>query len=66
MSQNSILELEFKTGTGLGNRANIGIIVLRTDQTLEHEFANLIKFGRCRALSFTHFQRNGSNEGKPG
>ncbi|RTZ77916.1 MAG: hypothetical protein DSY98_08165, partial [SAR324 cluster bacterium] len=42
MSQNSILELEFKTDTGLGNRANIGIIVLRTDQTLEHEFANLL------------------------
>jgi len=40
MSQNSILELEFKTDTGLGNRANIGIIVLRTDQTLEHEFSN--------------------------
>ena len=49
MSQNSILELEFKTDTGLGNRANIGIIVLRTDQTLEHEFANLL-IGRasCR------------------
>ena len=42
MSQNSILELEFKTDTGLGNRANIGIIVLRTDQTLEHEFSNLL------------------------
>ncbi len=65
MSQNSILELEFKTDTGLGNRANIGIIVLRTDQTLEHEFS-IIKFGRCRALSFAYSQRNGSNEGKPG
>ena len=42
MSLNSILELEFKTDTGLGKRANIGIIVLKTDQTLEHEFANLL------------------------
>jgi len=61
MSQNSILELEFKTDTGLGNRANIGIIVLRTDQTLEHEFANLLDLA-----GVAYSQRNGSNEGKSG
>ena len=44
MNQNSIIELEFKTDSGLGSRATIGIIVLRTDQTLEHEFANLLNF----------------------
>ena len=44
MNQNRIIELEFKTDSGLGSRATIGIIVLRTDQTLEHEFANLLNF----------------------
>ena len=44
MSQKNILELDFKTDTGLGNRAKIGIIVLRTDQTLEYEFRNLLNF----------------------
>ena len=44
MIQKNILELEFKTDSGLGHWAKIGIIVLQTDQTLEHEFRNLLNF----------------------
>ena len=33
--------LEFETDTGLGGRARIGLIVLQTDQTIEHEFSQI-------------------------
>lgn len=33
--------LEFDTDSGLGHRARIGLIVLQTDQTIEHELARL-------------------------
>ncbi len=39
-----ILKLKFKTDGGLGSRANIGIIVLGSDQTLELEFRKLLDF----------------------
>ena len=39
---NQIIELVHTTDSGLGKRANIGIIVLRTDQTLEYEFRTLL------------------------
>ena len=44
MIQKNISKLKFKTDTGLGKRAKIGIIVLQTDQTLEHEFRKLLNF----------------------
>ena len=44
ISENNILELQFKTDIGLGERANIGVIVLSSDQTLEHEFRTLLDF----------------------
>lgn len=34
--------LDFETDAGLGQKARIGLIVLQTDQTIEHEFARLI------------------------
>ena len=34
--------LEFQTDGGLGTRARLGLIVLQTDQTIEHEFARII------------------------
>lgn len=34
--------LTFQTDCGLGARARLGLIVLQTDQTIEHEFAKLI------------------------
>jgi len=41
-----ILEtLGFSTDAGLGAKARIGLIVLRTDQTIEHEFAQLLPQG---------------------
>ncbi|MBS1254719.1 MAG: Maleate isomerase [Deltaproteobacteria bacterium] len=40
----SIQKLEYKTDNGLGSRANIGIIVLSSDQTLELEFRTLLDF----------------------
>jgi maleate isomerase len=41
-SNESFLDLgafPFETDEGIGSRANIGLIVLATDQTIEHEFA---------------------------
>ncbi len=38
----SIETLKFKTDDGLGQRARIGLIVLQSDQTVEHEFAKLV------------------------
>lgn len=34
--------LDFETDAGLGQKARIGLIVLQTDQTIEHEFARLL------------------------
>lgn len=38
----AIETLDFEMDAGLGQRARIGLIVLQTDQTIEHEFAKLI------------------------
>lgn len=38
----TIETLKFKTDDGLGQDARIGLIVLQTDQTIEHEFAQLM------------------------
>ncbi|MCE8521336.1 aspartate/glutamate racemase family protein [Ruegeria pomeroyi] len=40
----SVIEtLAFETDAGLGQQARIGLIVLQTDQTIEHEFARLFR-----------------------
>lgn len=39
----SIQTLPFETDTGLGARARIGLIVLQTDQTLEHEVGQMLR-----------------------
>ena len=39
----AIETLEFETDSGLGQQARIGLIVLQTDQTIEHEFAALMR-----------------------
>lgn len=36
------MKLEFQTDDGIGTRANLGIIVLETDETLEHEFRQIM------------------------
>ena len=36
------MKLDFETDEGLGTRANLGVIVLETDETLESEFAQMI------------------------
>ncbi|WP_027256799.1 maleate cis-trans isomerase family protein [Leisingera aquimarina] len=38
-----IQALEFAADGGLGTKARIGLIVLQTDQTLEHEFSTLLR-----------------------
>ncbi len=35
------MKLDFQTDGGIGTRANLGVIVLETDETLEHEFKHL-------------------------
>ncbi|UXX81464.1 maleate cis-trans isomerase family protein [Roseovarius pelagicus] len=35
--------LEFETDEGLGSKARIGLIVLQTDQTVEHELSGLLR-----------------------
>jgi len=37
-----LISLACKTDSGLGDRARLGLIVLQTDQTLEHEFRQLL------------------------
>lgn len=39
----SIDQCEFSTDDGLGAVARIGLIVLQTDQTIEHEFSSMIR-----------------------
>ena len=39
---NNIVKLKYIPDSGLGERAKIGIIVLRSDQTLEYEFKELL------------------------
>ncbi|MCK0170493.1 Asp/Glu racemase [Aliiroseovarius sp. S1123] len=39
-----MLKLEFDTDGGIGTRANLGMIVLETDETLESEFARMADF----------------------
>lgn len=36
------MKLDFETDEGIGTRANMGVIVLETDETLEHEFAQMM------------------------
>lgn len=36
------MKLDFQTDEGIGTRANLGVIVLETDETLEHEFKTLL------------------------
>ncbi|MFA3919958.1 maleate cis-trans isomerase family protein [Ruegeria hyattellae] len=36
------MKLDFQTDGGIGTRANLGVIVLETDETLEHEFARIM------------------------
>ncbi|WP_424940121.1 maleate cis-trans isomerase family protein [Aliiroseovarius sp. S253] len=39
-----MLKLDFDTDDGIGTRANLGMIVLETDETLETEFARMADF----------------------
>tara|TARA_B100001057_G_scaffold361769_1_gene364229 strand:- start:841 stop:1617 length:777 start_codon:yes stop_codon:yes gene_type:complete len=39
--KSSVATMKFVTDGGLGTKARLGLIVLQTDQTIEHEFANL-------------------------
>ena len=36
------MKLDFQTDDGIGTRANLGVIVLETDETLEHEFSRIM------------------------
>ncbi|MDU9005280.1 maleate cis-trans isomerase family protein [Sedimentitalea todarodis] len=36
------MKLDFQTDSGIGTRANLGVIVLETDETLEHEFSRIM------------------------
>lgn len=36
------MKLDFQTDDGVGKRANLGVIVLETDETLEHEFSRIM------------------------
>lgn len=51
-SKDRIETLDFVTDEGLGTRARIGLVVLQTDQTIEHEFSEMIR-GQGVALFHT-------------
>jgi maleate isomerase len=38
------MKLDFQTDSGIGTRANLGVIVLETDETLEREFSLMMAF----------------------
>lgn len=38
-----IQTLDFEADDGLGARARIGLVILQTDQTIEHEFASILR-----------------------
>ncbi len=38
-----IQTLDFEADCGLGTRARIGLVILQTDQTIEHEFASVLR-----------------------
>jgi maleate isomerase len=40
-ADNDVKMLDFSTDGGLGSRARLGLIILQTDQTIEHEFAGV-------------------------
>ncbi|OED36637.1 Asp/Glu racemase [Chromatiales bacterium (ex Bugula neritina AB1)] len=42
-SMPSIEQCDFETDDGLGSAARIGLIVLQTDQTIEHEFSGMVR-----------------------
>ena len=42
--EKDIIKLSFQTDAGIGSRARIGLLVLQTDQTIEHEVAQLTAF----------------------
>lgn len=42
-NKDSIETLKFITDNGLGYRARIGLVVLQTDQTIEHEFSKIFR-----------------------
>ena len=44
----AIENLSFSTDDGLGAWARMGLIVLQTDQTIEHEFAQIMGAGKGR------------------
>jgi maleate isomerase len=46
----TIETLEFSTDDGVGTRARMGLIVLQTDQTIEHEFAQILGADKNVAL----------------
>ncbi len=46
----TIKTLDFSTDDGLGVRARMGLIVLQTDQTIEHEFAQILGLEKNVAL----------------
>ncbi len=37
------MNLDFQCDAGIGTKANLGLIVLKTDETIEHEMASLLK-----------------------
>jgi maleate isomerase len=54
LGENRTEMLDFSTDDGLGQRARIGLIVLQTDQTIEHEFATLLRGDGGGSLSRAH------------
>ncbi|MBC8259418.1 MAG: aspartate/glutamate racemase family protein [SAR324 cluster bacterium] len=49
--EQNIIEIQFATDEGLGERAKIGLIVLSSDQTLEYEFRTLLNL---EGVAFYH------------
>lgn len=62
VSPSAIETLDFETDSGLGHRARIGLIVLQTDQTVEHEFGRIV---RDEGVSIYHARIPNATEVSP-
>lgn len=61
-STSNIIQVPFETDAGVGGRAAIGLLVLATDQTIEHEFRKLV---RMPGVAFYEARLRSSNDVTP-
>jgi maleate isomerase len=62
VTSSNVIQVPFETDAGIGGRAAIGLLVLSSDQTIEHEFRQLI---RIPGVAFYEARLRSSNDVTP-